>query len=90
MSSEISNRGKERRSTNLLLVYDAKRKIVIGITQVSRFVIRSSTSTDQPIAAETIAEGNPWCKKSLDIACLDNGLIRIHSGLYIRPSLEAS
>ena len=30
-----------------------------GLTQVSRFVIRSSTSADQPIAAETIAEGNP-------------------------------
>ena len=44
----ISNRRKERRSINLLLDYDAKRKIVIGITQMSRFVIRSSTSANQP------------------------------------------
>ena len=29
-----------RRSINLLLDYDAKRKIVIGITQMSRFVRR--------------------------------------------------
>ena len=41
-------RRKERRSINLLLDYDAERKIVIGITQMSRFVIRSSTNADQP------------------------------------------
>ena len=34
--------------------------------------------------------GCVWMDYMSQLACLDNGLIRIHSGLYIRPSLEAS